>query len=73
MCHGSGVSDTVHSDEAGPGNAYRELPAQITLAETSTTHDTSATDAYGSLGAISSTSPLNVAIGPEGAGGGDGD
>ena len=57
---------------AADGNVFRDLPKPITLAETGTTHDTSATDSYGSLGSISSTSPLNVAIGPEGADG-DGD
>ena len=66
------MTDSPGGSAEADGNAYRQLPAQITLAETGTTHDTSATDSYGSLGAISATSLLNVAIGPEGADG-DGD
>ena len=62
---------TTDQDRA---DAYRTLPPRTTLAETGTTHDTSVADAYGSLGAISATSPLNIAIGPDGADGdGDGD
>lgn len=57
--------------EAGTG-VYRQLPAQVSLADTGTTHDTSAVDSYGSLGSVSATSPQNVALGPEGADG-DGD
>ena len=70
----AGPYGNVQGGKQRPHMGYRiTFRDPITLAETSTTHDTSATDAYGSLGAISSISPLNVVIGPEGAGGGDGD
>lgn len=69
MCHAAIMTDSQDGTAAAEPGAYQVLPTQITLAETSTTHDTSATDTFGSLGAISATSPL-VAIGPEG---GDGD
>lgn len=60
------------ASDGTPLEMYRHLPPVITLAETSTMHDTSGAAALGSLGSISAQAP-GLPVGPEGAGGGDGD
>lgn len=65
------VADAGPVDDAGPANPYTALPARPNLAETSTTHDTSVADSTGSFGALSTSWPAGVALGPEGAGDGD--